>query len=468
MLKRTVRIAGSARRLGCRLVLGCIFCTVVAATPLYAQPADWHFRFDLFQMLFEQNGLRPIQDQEAAFAEPARTVIVAIGDTRLFRDTNRMQQFLNSGGAVLLASDRKISFGRFFDVFDGPVLSNRDADIYQGHRDCIRVRDIDQSHPLSKGVDELVLNRSGWILESLALNPDAWHAIAKLPATTSQLSNRGKTVVGTMTSQDFIVVADHSLFTNGMMWHGDNAVFAINVGSALCKGGRDQVLFLVDDAASPSYLLGPLANELPLPMPQPDIEPNLDVQEMFDVANKVVAAVEDSDSFNELLVGRPRRMAGPYYRRALLFALSGALIAYAAYRLGSKYSKPAPLAQSQTPRKSRKPSGKRLATRSDNLTSVQRGQAAQKLAQHFCQEITSSDTKAVWARELSGQGTLRNEAIRGETSESLSRVLSVALLEKPPHYTDGMLLLLANEIVELRALVYGTSNNQSSTRVRQA
>lgn len=473
MLTRILRIAIRSRRIGVRLVLGCIFCTLLDPSRLHAQSSDWHFRFDLFQMLFEQNGLRPIQDIDAGFAAPERTVIVVLGNTRIFRDSNRIQQFLDAGGAMLLASDRRLAFDRFFHVLEGPALSNQDADIYAGHRDCIRVRDFDASHPLVEGVGELIVNRSGWILEWPALSPNAWRKVARIPATASQLSIRGRTFVGAMTSQAFIVVADHSLFTNSMMWHGDNAVFAINVSNALCKGPpgkatRDQVLFLVDDTPSASYLLGPLADELNLPMPPPDIEPDLDVDQMFEVANKVVAAVEDSDSFNQVLANRPRQMAEPYYRRALLFALSGALIAFAAYRLGSKTSQPLPVAWLRMPKAASTQASKRAKTKSPHLNSVERGKAAQKLAQHFCQEVTSSEAKAVWVRELSGNCALRNEAFHGETSETLKRVLSIAVQDKPSHFTDGMLLLLAKEIAELRPLFSNASIKHSSIPIRQA
>ena len=458
MLTRMLRTVSRLRRFGARLVLGCILCTWPASSPLYSQTIDWHFRFDLFQMLFEQNGLKPIQDVDVAFNTPERTVIVVLGNAGVFRDPNRVQKFLDAGGAMLLASDRRIAYDRFFYVFDGPALSNQETDIYGGYPDCIRVTDFDVTHPLVKGVGELIVNRSGWILERPTLNPNAWRKVASLPATTSQLSSRGKTIVGAMTSESFIVVADHSLFTNGMMWHGDNAVFAINVSSALSQGPsgeamRDQILFLVDDTPSPSYLLGPLANELNLPLPPPEIEPDLDVDQMLKVANQVVAAVEDSNSMNELLAGRPRRMASPYYRRALLFALSGILIAFAAYRLSSKSSKPIPAAWLRTSLKSVRPSRNRLSSKTTQLNSVERGRAAQKLAQHFCQAVTGSDAKAVWVRELSGQGAFRSEPIRGETSESLARVLSVAIQENAPHYTDGMLLLLAREIDELKSLI---------------
>lgn len=478
------------------LAIPAVLCAQTSFAPSASFPSanqrddaqSWHFRYDLFQMLFEQNGLRPIQDFESAFNSPNKTVIVLLGTLRDQRPPV-LEKFLNEGGALLLASDMSFGFAQG-NIRRGPVLAMRPDDIYQGHPDCLRIRDINPSHELADGVKQLITNRSGWIIEQPELDTSDWRVMASLPSTTFQRDSQSRPIVSSMISKRLIVVADHSLFTNGMMWHGDNALFAINVSRSLCRGGRNQVLFAVDGLAANSYLMGPLANELPLPMPPPEIEPELDLDQMLQVANQVVTEVEDSDAFNKLLANRPRSLPDPYYRRALLFVLSGMLIALSLYKLGGKMSKPTPPAVAVygnvPPGKNRSIGAKAISVVSSALSRaaqghvggrgeggqqvggrqvggrqvggrrgasshvggatsvvspIERGEVAQRLAQHFCREVTASDDPQAWLRELTG---------RSQTSEQLAHVLSLAVQNKPPHLSESMLLDIAKQVAEIK------------------
>lgn len=413
--------------------------TSVPTSSAAANTLSWHFRYDLFQMLFEQNGLRPIQDFDAAFKAPDKTVVVLLGDLRN-QQRLPLEKFLADGGALLLASDMPFGFAQG-TIRRGPVEGLLPEDIYQGHNDCLRIKDINATHELSSGVKQLITNRSGWITEQAKLRANDWRVMARLPSTTFHRENRSKPLVCSLVSKQLIVVADHSLFTNGMMWHGDNALFAINVSRSLCRSGRNQVLFAVDGQAANSFLMGPLANELPLPTPPPDIEPDLDLEQMLQVANQMVTAVEDSDAINKLLANRPRSLPEPYYQRALLFALAGMLIALSLVKLGGKASKPTRAAVAAHYHVPNRPSSNRRSGATRVVSPVDRGEAAQKLAQHFCREATSSDVAEVWIRELKSAS---------QSSTPLALVLSLALQSKPPHFSEAMLLDFAQQVAELK------------------
>lgn len=396
--------------------------------------AEWHFRFDLFQMLFEQKGLRPITDNAAAFRSPERTVVVSLGKFHFVKES-MIEQFLHDDGALLLATDRLLVLGKEFSIQAGPVYAGLSRESYQGHSDCLRISDIDPTHALSPGIRQLITNRSGWI--GTLVSPNDWRIMARLPGHTTPNGSGQKPIIATRANERLVVAADHSLFTNGMIWHGDNALLAVNVSNLLCSEGRDQVLFLVDGVAASSYLLGPLAKELPLPEPPADIEPDVDLEQMLQVANKVVAAVEDSNTFNKLLAGRPRGMPEPIYHRWLLFLLSMLLIGLTVYRLASKTSKSSQPAGLFKPRSA---AAKQPSTARQFASPVKRGEAAQKLAQHFCRQVTASELPEVWERDLNADD---------KSSERLSRVVALARLAKPPHLSEANLLGYAQDISQL-------------------
>ena len=147
-------------------------------------------------------------------------------------------------------------------LFRSTTMTSDDSETqYQGHSDCLRVASLERTHPLMKGLSELVLNRSGW----LALQPSegmSWEVLATVPETCSPRRSRGQPLIaaslsGSPEAGTMIVAADPSLFTNSMLWHGDNALFAIRVSEWLCRGEKRRLAFLVDGWPLPSYRASP-------------------------------------------------------------------------------------------------------------------------------------------------------------------------------------------------------------------
>ncbi len=218
-----------------------------AQTPATQPEDDWHFRYELFQMLLEQNGVRPGASVRDVMSNPSDSVVVLLGSMSLL-SPRYLESFCERGGAVLMATDQRHSAGRICEFSDGPVTARYSRDRYQNFPDCLTITNIETEHPLMKGVKSLVVNRAGWLAPPRWFIPD-WQIAARLPSKTSPESSSEKPVLATVglpqvNTGQLIIASDPSLFTNGMLWHGDNAILAINVSKALSVGNKSRLLRL--------------------------------------------------------------------------------------------------------------------------------------------------------------------------------------------------------------------------------
>ena len=237
--------------------------------------SEWHFRHELFQMLLEERGLKVEGSLDAAVASPQDSVIVVIG--KLGRANaayaEKLSTFAERSGSVLLALDSTASIGGIASFTSTSITSEDLATQYQGHSDCLRVANLERSHPLMKGLNEIIVNRSGW----LVLHPSqgmSWEVLATVPETCSPRRCRGQPLIaaslsGLPDAGTMIVAADPSLLTNSMLWHGDNALFAIRVSELLCRGEKRRLAFIVDGVPLPSYRASPHLQRTAKPEPQP-------------------------------------------------------------------------------------------------------------------------------------------------------------------------------------------------------
>ena len=301
-----------------------------------AQDADyWNalkiqpFGFDGFQLMFQQSGLTTETDLfEQIRARPQETILIVLGDSR--KRTSellpRLASFVQHGGALLVATDLgEPRLANGFDVVfhQGPVhVENQDA--YMGFPDCPIVREFRHNHPLFAGVRELITNRPGKLM---ALVPEKSNQVlARLPESSRwPWRRRGAESIGNaplIVSREarnggrVLFVADHSVFANMMLMHGDNARFAWNCVSWLEKGqSRTSLLFVENGQASRTYQFG----APPLPKFRLDrlLKNTLtqDNESLRAFANRFVTSLEDSNVFNRTLAGpqdlgqRPIRQA---------------------------------------------------------------------------------------------------------------------------------------------------------------
>jgi hypothetical protein len=232
----------------------------------------------------------------------------------------------------MIATDRggsvSVTEGFIAQLREGPVHVP-DPFRYRGFEDCGALSGelLDRRHPLLAGVNTLVTNRPGY-LTTAANGPPA---LVRFPegATAGTLDQRtldrrdGLVVAVTIEpAGGALWVADHSLFVNEMLRHGDNARFMLNTLAWLTEGGGRRRLILVHDGKVwsqmnlggpmiPPISLDQLANNLPPPS----------AEMLRALANDAIIAVEDENLFNELLRDRPQHMQLSELRRALITAV---------------------------------------------------------------------------------------------------------------------------------------------------
>lgn len=411
---------------------------------------DWHFRFELFQMLLEQNGLNPTTSADEVLSDPQHSVLVIVGQLSRAIHPRIIESFCESGGAVLMASDLRYSAGRICEFGLGPVTSVRSRNWYQSHNDCLELTDLNREHPLTTGVNSVVVNRSGW-LESprwFATEPEV---AARLPERCVPTDASGKPVIATLTlnqrgSGPMIIAGDQSLFTNGMLWHGDNAILAINVSRMLCEGQRSRLLFIADRVKLGSYENSPLLNNPPS-MPLPENMPEPELATMLRIANSVIRNVEESNVVNEILANQPQNVRPPYYWRIFLFVLAIMVLAFVIWRISAVGLAP----QQPMPNRAMKTAHELSSGR--KIKSSEFGFASSMLARELCKELTGVEDHASWQRLLSANAATGAAVAREmSTQNQLSVVLDLAVNTRTVHISRRRFESIGQTIHQLRQL----------------
>ena len=384
-----------------------LVCSVLFGANLRAQekPIDrtdeaWHFGYDLLQMLLEDRGLQVGGDLDEAFSTPKNSVIVITGSQPALssKDRGRLIEFVLDGGTFLLALDNSFPLAGIGHFSQGPVTSTNPSDQYQGFSDCLRIL-LKPGVEGFSGVSEIVTNRSGWFV------PDTvgwleWSVLASLPIDSRPVSSRKGAVlaIGRWGAKDVglaIVSADAGLFSNGMMWHGNNAIAAIRVSELLCSDGKKtQLVFVADGQVMNSYRnrieMMPDAGETAEdpPVPEPELKKSLRL------ANAIAKEVAESNVLNEALRQRPRGTQPSHYFRAFLYLVAVLILLAIIWAL---LASGALQAVFLAPRKMR--SAFEMREHASSLVDDFRNSAGY-LARDFCWELTGSRQTVDWQRYL--------------------------------------------------------------------
>jgi hypothetical protein len=231
---------------------------------------------------------------------------------------------------------------------------------------------------------------------------------ARLPGQCDPAWARRKPIIATLTlsqrnSGPMILAGDQSLFTNGMLWHGDNAILAINVSRMLCEGQRSRLLFVADGAVLGSY--------------------------------------EDSP----LLKNPPAR--APYYWRIILFVLAIMALAFVIWRISATGFTP----QQPMPNRAMKTAQDLSSGR--KIKSAEFGFASSLLARELCRELTGLEDPAGWRRVLSADPTTETLiAQEMSTRNQLSVVLDLAVNTRTVHISRRRFESIGQTIDQLRLL----------------
>ena len=416
----------------------------------------WHLGYEMFRMLLEEKGLRPEQSWDAALSSPAESLVVVCGDLQQIqsREWLRARRFVAQGGALLVASEGSFEFPGVCSFYAGAASTGYSADRYQSFADCIRIRRLKSDDELAKGVREIVVNRTGW-LSTPADDSLDWQVIASMPETTLPRASRNQPLI--LAGRDaapqtglMILVADESLFTNGMLWHGDNAIFAIQASELLCRGGRRQLLFVHNGIPLPGYressgMQPPEPNQTNLPMIPPDIElPEPDFQTKLQLANAVIDEVQETNLVNEVLRDQPRQMRPLAYLRTVLLVLLVLATLFVLWRLMQNRLDLPALAP---PRILQSVFGVMSARQ---ISNSEFGTAIVVLARDFCIELSGSRTEADWIRCFVEQPSSPTQRLSRTQRRELTDILGLALRGATIHLSRRRFQALGRAIKELR------------------
>lgn len=454
MRRRKSRIRSSIRLLAILLLLPALI-SACRAQNAASPDHNWHFRYELFQMLLEQNGLEPVTDPARVFRDPESSVIVLLGNVNVFQPHD-LNDFCERGGAVLVATDRSYSAGRIgeFMSSNSPVRSRRVSDWYQNHYDCLILDNIDSRNPLMKNVNSLVVNRTGWLAKPRWARRE-WDVAARLPDSTEPRRAESQPVIASLRFRQkekgrLIMAADPSLFTNGMLWHGDNAILAINTSQLLCAGKRNRLLFLVDRKALESYRDSPMMNQTPpppLPENLPENLPEPELATWLRIGNSVIRNVEETNVMNEAVADYTSRINSRMLRRAIIFAV--AVIA-TLFILWSITSNNAP---THRPMPARKMKSAHSLNAGRKTEASEFGLAASMLARELCKELTGSSEPAEWQRQLSENPVSGNGPLQAKSAQKdIRKVLDLAVNTRTVHISRRKFEATGRMIQKLRQL----------------
>jgi len=445
------------------LFIGLFSQAVVAQVNDARKEAKWHVGCELFQMLLEERGMTNLQSLETSLVSPKTSVIVLAGDLRRLRGDawTQLSQFVFRGGNVLVASDQGRTMGGIGEIKSGPVVSLDAADRYLDFKDCIRIQDIDQMHPTMLGVNEIVSNRTAWLVLqpiSISFNSFYWQTIASLPGSCNPAESSRQPIIaigsmGTKNSGVMALVADTSILSNGMLWHGDNATFAIRISELLAEGQRSSLSFIVDGRVLGSYKERlqppePIAasnNREESNIPKPQELPETDFETKLRMANHVLKSVADSNILNEALANQPRPMNARFYTFVVLTILAclGAIwcLVYLLRRVPTFLAR-----QPVVPHVSALQMDSNALNRSSQF-----GPAAFILAREFCKECSGSSGEREWKNKATGfqfsSAVPNDKAFR----EKLEYVRSFEISNLVPRVSEKEFLKLGKTIQELRA-----------------
>jgi len=431
--QQAVRIIGtrrsSARMLGVLIVLlfggRCLLAQEppTTQTPVLSDEQRWHFEYSIFKYVLRRRGLEVVERLDDALPERAKTVIVSLGS----QDPGNLLRKLRlrvGECPLLIASDSPCVLPRYFRIRRGPVTSSISSDRYMGHADCLILRNLDTKDEVVGGIGELIINRGGW-LEELKDQDGRWEIHLRYPSEVQPRGSQSQPLFASWRSAadgrqaPFFLLADQSLLSNGMLWHGENMLLAIQLADALAEQGQSQVLFLVDNQAQSEAADLP---DLP-PLDAPDAEENEpieppfqpDLKSMLELANRVVGKVEDADLLNEALVNQPRGMRTPYFRRMLWIATTLFLLALAVYLFTLDPSAPSSRSRSIRGQIATPP----VLDTHPSESPEQRGLAAQGLIRDFFRQWTGSKDPFVWKQAIEKQKIASPESLSEKGSDPL-------------------------------------------------
>jgi hypothetical protein len=312
-----------------RLLIPVLLATgwLLAAVPAHAQespePAFGEGMHAFRRILYDRKFGQILEHPGQIWENPSGTVLIVLGeppDLGTWLEKGSLLEFVNRGGAVLVATDRPTPARLFragwqaadvrrfeVGVVGQPVIlwpGSRSA--YQDYRDCPLVRPVAGGEPplfRTSSDQRVATNRPGYL--EIQQLPPSMMVLAHLPDESYHPQARRDERLpfaagGTLGNGRLLVLSDHSVFINDMLLRSDNDNFEFTRRSVdWLKGPENrQRILLYEDGQVVTDLYVPLQRmEVPPGMPLPRLEAR------FDDIERRLAELDDEGTIPATLEG---------------------------------------------------------------------------------------------------------------------------------------------------------------------
>ena len=280
---------------------------------------------DIFRRLLYEAGVSPLKNVRDVENEPEKKVLIVLGETDVL-DPISLRDFVRRGGAALIATDRgttrESALGSFRVTVDGREVLAPPGRGYRELRECAFLdfpsRQSSSTafrfRPDERGV---VTNRPSF-LNTRALNLQVFALLPSGCSVENEVRTRDPlpfAVSGEVGKGRILVLADHSIFINQMLWLEDtqNLDFADACLDWLVESKRTEALFFEEGKIQTRFDLQ--LNDLPPPTLPP-------VEDILRSVNRGLVGLEDENRFNQVIANVLEKIASPRFSRVLLIALT--------------------------------------------------------------------------------------------------------------------------------------------------
>jgi hypothetical protein len=289
----------------------------------------------LFRRLLYDLHLQPLRSIGELYEEQENKLLIILGETDYLLPLINLKDFVEQGGAVLLATDRNCQnliqpFG--VQVMGDLVITTEAKFAYKEAADCVFVQPAGKNVPLFENLSvtdnpsRVVTNRPGYLapapnckLPLLATFPrgcwalDPVIVLARIPVGRREWLLRERyqnrilpfAVGGEWGPGRILILSDHSVFINAMMWQPDieNFDFTYNCVNWLTEGGRrTQVLFLEE---------GQVQKTFQIPLKEPPLPPLPPLKAIVETMDKGLGDLERENAFNQAIHQAVTSITGP-------------------------------------------------------------------------------------------------------------------------------------------------------------
>jgi hypothetical protein len=311
----------------------------------------------IFRRILHEQGLRPLELQNLdrlkkpgalrrELGNASDKILIVLGDSDFFsvsdedmkgnREQRFFREFVTSGGALLLASDRStpiLNFEDFGVAVNGILVRVPDdsPSAYRKSGDCIFVEPAGSKAGPFQGlekVDRVATNLPSYLqvidrkLQPLAYFPKDAHAE---PCEDQENYPLLFAAGGDLGAGRVLILSDHSVFINAMLLQNDNGnyFFAENCVQWLSEGKRTEVLFFED---------GSIETKFNIPMRDPELPP---LDAVVAAVDQGMRTLEEENRFNPLLAEVMERFKAENVLHGLLVLLTLGVLFYGLARLSS-------------------------------------------------------------------------------------------------------------------------------------